>query len=111
MRLVAIAPPSFEPLEALRREAPDVEIIASEDLQTLHAKVPEAEVLLLAPRHGRLLTDLWRDLSSTTSSMPSAGIRCTVAKRSWPVSWTRRWQYQRLPSSMTRPSWLYGAGR
>lgn len=65
MRLVAITPPSFEPLDALRREAPDIEIIASEDLQQLHAAVPAAEVILLAPRHGRLLTDLWRDLSST----------------------------------------------
>lgn len=63
MRLVAIASPSFAPLEALRREAPEVEIIASEDLQELHAQVPGAEVLLLAPRHGRMLADLWRDLS------------------------------------------------
>lgn len=65
MRLVAIAPPSFEPLEALRREAPEIEITASEDLQKLHAEVPGAEVILLAPRHGRLLTDLWNDLSAT----------------------------------------------
>ncbi len=65
MRLVAIAPPSFEPLDALRREAPEIEIVASEDLQKLHAEIPGAEVVLLAPRHGRLLTDLWRDLSVT----------------------------------------------
>ncbi|HET7707249.1 MAG TPA: D-2-hydroxyacid dehydrogenase [Thermoanaerobaculia bacterium] len=65
MRLVAIAPPSFEPLEALRREAPGIEIIASEDLEKLRSDVRGAEVILLAPRHGRLLTDLWRDLTST----------------------------------------------
>lgn len=65
MRLVAIAPPSFEPLDALRREAPEIEIVASEDLQKLHAEIPGAEVVLLAPRHGRLLTDLGRDLSVT----------------------------------------------
>lgn len=65
MRLVAITPPSFEPLDALRREEPGAEIIASEDLQELHAAVPGAEVVLLAPRHGRLLTELWRDLSAT----------------------------------------------
>lgn len=65
MRLLAIAPPSFEPLEALRREAPEIEIVASEDPQKLHAEARGAEVVLLAPRHGRLLTDLWHDLSDT----------------------------------------------
>jgi phosphoglycerate dehydrogenase-like enzyme len=65
MRLVAIAPPSFEPLDALRREAPDLEILAEEDLQKLRPLMAGAEVLLLAPRHARLLTDLWRDLTGT----------------------------------------------
>lgn len=65
MRLVAIAPPSFEPLDALRREAPGLEIVAEEDLQKLRPLMARAEVLLLAPRHARLLTDLWRDLTAT----------------------------------------------
>lgn len=65
MRVVAVVPPSFEPLDTLRREAPDLEILAAEDPEALRPMVPGAEVLLFAPRHARLLTDLWRDLTAS----------------------------------------------
>ena len=65
MRIVVIAPPTFEPLEALRREAPETEIFAGENVEELRAALPGAEVVLLAPRHGRILTELWRNLTAT----------------------------------------------
>jgi phosphoglycerate dehydrogenase-like enzyme len=65
MRIVAIASPSFQPLEALRNEMSGVEILASENVEEIRAALPGSEVVLLAPRHGRILTDLWRDLTAT----------------------------------------------
>jgi phosphoglycerate dehydrogenase-like enzyme len=62
MRLLVIAPPDFEPLQLLRHEAPDVALTVGTDAESLRAGADRADAVLLAPRYGSVLTDLWRDL-------------------------------------------------
>ncbi len=62
MRLLVIAPPDFGPLELLTREAPDIVLSIGTDAQTLRSDAALADAVLLAPRYGSVLTDLWRDL-------------------------------------------------
>lgn len=64
MRLAVLAPDSFPPLERLRREAPDVDIAAGEDVALMRKAVRHADAVLTAPRAVPLLVDLWRDLGN-----------------------------------------------
>ncbi|MDP9190394.1 MAG: D-2-hydroxyacid dehydrogenase [Acidobacteriota bacterium] len=62
MRLLVIAPSQFDPLELLRREAPDVELSIGTDVESLRRQAAGAEAVLIAPRYASILTELWRDL-------------------------------------------------
>jgi phosphoglycerate dehydrogenase-like enzyme len=62
-RLLIIAPPDFAPLSLLRREAPDVELSIGTDPADLRSRATRADAVLLAPRYGSLLTQLWRELA------------------------------------------------
>jgi phosphoglycerate dehydrogenase-like enzyme len=64
MRLIVLAPPDFGPLELLRREAPDVELIAGTDADALREPAREADALLIATRDVSVLTELWRELGN-----------------------------------------------
>ena len=64
MRLLVIAPPDFAPLQLLREEAPDVEIVVGSDASSLRESAGAADAVLLAPRSGPAITELWRDLRS-----------------------------------------------
>lgn len=64
MRLLVLAPPSFGPLELLRRSAPDVELSVGTDVTSLRADAPRADAVLIAPRYAPLLTELWRELGN-----------------------------------------------
>ncbi|HEX8618932.1 MAG TPA: D-2-hydroxyacid dehydrogenase [Thermoanaerobaculia bacterium] len=65
MRLLVIAPPDFAPLELLRREAPDVELIVGTEPETLRPHATGCEAMVIAPRFGSLLVDLWPQLAKT----------------------------------------------
>lgn len=60
--LLVIAPPSFEPLEVLRREAPDVRFHAGTAPGELRSFAQNADAVLVAPRYGEVLAELWPDL-------------------------------------------------
>lgn len=64
MRLLVIAPPDFAPLELLRREAPDVDLAIATDVGTLRREAPRCDALLIAPRYGSMITELWRELAN-----------------------------------------------
>jgi phosphoglycerate dehydrogenase-like enzyme len=64
MRLLVIAPPDFAPLELLRREAPDVELIVGTEAEVLRPDAMRCEAVLVAPWYGSLLVDLWRELAN-----------------------------------------------
>lgn len=64
MRLIVLAPPDFGPLALLRREAPDVELIAGMDAGSLREKARSADALLIATRDVSVLTELWRELGN-----------------------------------------------
>ena len=64
MRLLVIAPSDFAPLEALRREAPDVELSIGTDAEALRRDARRADAVLIAPRYVSLLTPLWRELGN-----------------------------------------------
>jgi phosphoglycerate dehydrogenase-like enzyme len=64
MRLLVIAPPDFAPLELLRREAPDIELIVGTDAEELRPEALRCDAMLIAPRYGSLLVDLWRELAN-----------------------------------------------
>jgi len=59
MRLLAIAPPRFGPLELLQREAPDVEIVVGTDATSLSESMGAADAILVAPRFGSVLSEIW----------------------------------------------------
>lgn len=63
-RLLVIAPADFAPLDLLRREAPDVALSIGTDADALRAEAARADAVLLAPRYGALLTELWRELAN-----------------------------------------------
>lgn len=62
MRLLVIAPEDFAPLALLRREVPDVELTAGTEVTALRRDAGRADAVLLAPRYGASLTELWREL-------------------------------------------------
>jgi phosphoglycerate dehydrogenase-like enzyme len=62
-RLLVIAPDDFAPLDQFRREAPGVELAVGTEAETLRADAARADAVLIAPRYGSLLTDLWRELA------------------------------------------------
>lgn len=64
MRLLVIAPSDFEPLELLRRDAPDVELAIGTDPDSLRSDAARSDAVLIAPRYGSLLTALWRELAN-----------------------------------------------
>lgn len=64
MRLLVIASPDFAPLELLRREAPDVELSIGTTADALRDDALRSDAVLIAPRFGSLLTDLWRELAN-----------------------------------------------
>ncbi len=64
MRLLVIASPDFAPLSMLRRDAPDVELTIGTDAESLRRDARGADAVLLAPRYGSVLTDLWNDLGN-----------------------------------------------
>jgi phosphoglycerate dehydrogenase-like enzyme len=57
LRVVAIASPEFAPLPMLRDAVPDV--FVSADLAELRDAVRDAEVIVVAPRQGALLREVW----------------------------------------------------
>ena len=59
MKLLVVAPESFAGLSLLREHAAGVDLVVSEDLETVARDIAEAEVVALAPRHGTVLRDLW----------------------------------------------------
>ena len=63
MRLLVIAPPGFAPLELLEREAPDVELLVGTEAESLRAFAATADAILIAPRFGSVLVELWREIA------------------------------------------------
>lgn len=64
MHLLVIAPPEYPPLETLRREMPGVVLTAGTTVDSLRGAAPRADAILLAPRYGSVLTELWHDLEN-----------------------------------------------
>lgn len=64
MRLLVIAEPDFPPLALLRHEHTGIEVTAGTDAASLRRAASQADAVLLAPRHGSLLVDLWRELGN-----------------------------------------------
>jgi phosphoglycerate dehydrogenase-like enzyme len=63
MRLLVIAPPDFAPLDLLRREAPDVEVTVGTEAAELRNAAHHAHAVLIAPRFGSVLRELWPELT------------------------------------------------
>jgi phosphoglycerate dehydrogenase-like enzyme len=63
-RLLVIAPSDFAALDLLRREAPDVALSIGTDADVLRGDATQADAVLIAPRYGSLLTELWRELAN-----------------------------------------------
>lgn len=63
MHLLVIAPPEFAPLELLQREAPGIELTIGTDANALREAALHADAVLIAPRFGSMLTELWRELA------------------------------------------------
>ncbi len=64
MRLLVIGPPEFQPLDVLRREAPDVELAIGTNADALRRDARDADAVLIAPRFTSVLTELWLDLGN-----------------------------------------------
>lgn len=64
MRIAVLAPPAFRPLEQLQRETVPDSIIAGANAAQLREGIRSAEIVLVAPRHGGLLSELWHDMKS-----------------------------------------------
>ncbi|HUP45632.1 MAG TPA: D-2-hydroxyacid dehydrogenase [Thermoanaerobaculia bacterium] len=62
MRITAITSPSFGALEMLRREAPDATLTVADNADDLRGHISGSDVILLAPRYGSILTDLWMEV-------------------------------------------------
>jgi phosphoglycerate dehydrogenase-like enzyme len=59
MRIAFFGPPGFGPLEQLRGALPAVDIVVGQTAAELREHMGGIDVILLAPRQGRLLTELW----------------------------------------------------
>ncbi|HEX8253779.1 MAG TPA: D-2-hydroxyacid dehydrogenase [Thermoanaerobaculia bacterium] len=64
MRLLVIAPSDFAPLELLRTEVPDVELIVGTEANAVRHEALTADAILIAPRFGSVLVELWRELAN-----------------------------------------------
>ena len=64
LHLLVIAPPEFGPLEMLRRDAPGVTVSIATDADALRRHARNADAVLIAPRYGPVLTELWRELEN-----------------------------------------------
>jgi phosphoglycerate dehydrogenase-like enzyme len=64
VHLLVLAQPGFEPLAMLTREAPDVELSVGTDPSLLRDAARRADAVLIAPRAGTSLTELWNDLKN-----------------------------------------------
>lgn len=64
MRLLVIAPPDFAPLRTLEREAHGVELIVGTAVDEFRPFAAEADAVLLAPRFGHELRELWPSLQN-----------------------------------------------
>lgn len=64
MRLLVIAPPNFAPLEMLRQEMPDVELSVGANADSVREDASKADAVLLGPRFGAAVSDLWRELEN-----------------------------------------------
>jgi len=62
VHLLVLADPDFAPLELVRREAPDVELSVGRESASLREAARRADAVLIAPRAGTALTELWNDL-------------------------------------------------
>lgn len=62
MRLLVIAPPDFAPLELLRRDAPDVELVVGTGAAELRSRAARCDAVLIAPRFGGVLTEMWPEV-------------------------------------------------
>jgi phosphoglycerate dehydrogenase-like enzyme len=62
MRLLVIAEPGFAPLDLLRHEPAGIELTVGTDADSLRAAAKRADAVLLAPRYGSVITDLWLEL-------------------------------------------------
>lgn len=62
MRLLVIAPADFPPLELLRAEVPDVELVVGTEAESLRGDAPACDAILVAPRFGGVITDLWLEI-------------------------------------------------
>jgi phosphoglycerate dehydrogenase-like enzyme len=64
MHLLVIADRDFAPLELLRQEAPDVSLTIGTDAAALREGATRSDAVLVAPRYGSVLTELWRELKN-----------------------------------------------
>lgn len=62
MRLLVIGPPDFGPLELLRREAPEVELVVGMDVESVRGQIEGTDAVLIATRYPTILIELWREL-------------------------------------------------
>ena len=63
MHLLVIAPTPFAPLELLRRELPELELTVGTEAAELRRDARKADAILVAPRFGSVLSELWLDLT------------------------------------------------
>jgi phosphoglycerate dehydrogenase-like enzyme len=64
VRLLVVAPHDFGALELLRHEPPGIELSIGTDAESLRADAARADAVLIAPRYGSILTELWRELAN-----------------------------------------------
>jgi phosphoglycerate dehydrogenase-like enzyme len=64
MRLLVLASPDFAPLALLQREALDADVIVGTDADALREQARNADAVLIGPRAGSTLTELWRELAN-----------------------------------------------
>lgn len=62
MHLLVVAPPDFPPLDLLRREVPDVAVTVGTTAASLRSAAAAADAMLLAPRYGDVISELWPDI-------------------------------------------------
>jgi phosphoglycerate dehydrogenase-like enzyme len=60
VKLLVIAPDSFQDLALLRRqESADLTLVVSENIEVLRRSAVDADAVALAPRHGQMMRELW----------------------------------------------------